>query len=238
MNTYRIADLSVSYDAVFPTLQTRSEKYSAPFDPQAINLAVTSEEIAQIRDSTPLLTDDLREYMILGRKFYEELIRFGGMMLHASAVVVDNQAFLFSAPSGTGKSTHTGLWLQKFGERAYILNDDKPALRMVGETVYTYGTPFSGKFDISRNAAVPRAGIAFVERSETNSIEPLDKKRALFELLNQTVRPQELLLYKQLLQNLDQLLPRIDVYRLHCNMNPEAATISYKAMRKGTDHEN
>ena len=76
------------------------------------------------------------------------------MLLHSSAVVVDGYAYLFSADSGTGKSTHTGLWKQHFGDRAYIINDDKPAIRKVDGEWYVFGTPWSGKTDTSVN---PRA---------------------------------------------------------------------------------
>ena len=234
MQHYTIADLSVCYDAAYPTLQTRSVKYASPPEKIVSPLSATAAEIEKMRDDTPLLDDDLREYMIMGRKFYELLIEHDGMMLHASAVVVDDRAYLFSAPSGTGKSTHTALWLKQFGARAYILNDDKPAIRVTDGTAYAFGTPFSGKYDLSENRRVPIAGIAFIERSETNTIDVMPQKRAIFELLNQTVRPRSTDLYARLLHNLDAILRCTPVYTLRCNMQDEAALVSYETMRKGS----
>ena len=234
MEFYTIADLPVCYHAFYPMLRARSQKYSTDQSDEAVLLSVTASEIDAIRGITPLLDDDMREYMLMGKKFYEKLIEHDGMMLHASAVVVDDRAYQFSAPSGTGKSTHTSLWLKRFGERAYILNDDKPAIRFIDGKAYAYGTPFSGKFDISENRRVPVAGIAFIERSETNTIEPMQSKRAVFSLLNQTARPEPPALFARLLRNLDSILQCVPVYTLRCNMDDEAACVSYDAMRKGS----
>lgn len=232
MAFYNIAGLPVCFDAAYPTLRQNSMKYTCEPAEDAVRLSVTAEQIDALRASTPLLTDDLREYMLMGKAFYEYLIQRGGMMLHASAVVVDNEAYLFSAPSGTGKSTHTSLWLRRFPD-AYILNDDKPALCVFDGCVYAAGTPFSGKFDLSVNRSVPLRAIAFLARSETNHIEPIGSKRALYELLNQTIRPDAVELYKQLLQNMSTILARTPIYKLYCNTDDEAADVAYEAMRKG-----
>ena len=202
-----------------------------------MTLSVDPAQIEAFRPISPGLNDDLREYMLMGKAFYEKLIEFGGMMLHASAVVVDDRAYLFSAPSGTGKSTHTELWLRLFGTDAYILNDDKPALRVVDGTLYAYGTPFSGKYDISENRRVPLAGIAFIERSETNSIARMAQNKAIYSLLNQTARPASVSLYSVLLQNLDRVLRLTPIYQLKCNMDIEAAHVAYETMRKGNCDE-
>ena len=232
MSCYSIAGMPVCYDAVYPTLRKHSAQYRCEPTPDAVRLHVSQAQIEQIRESTPLLTDDLREYMLVGKAFYEYLISVGGMMLHASAVVVDDSAYLFSAPSGTGKSTHTTLWLRRFPD-AYILNDDKPALFFQDGQVCAAGTPFSGKFDISVNRTVRLRAIAFIERSETNRIEQIPEKRGLYELLNQTARPDSVELYQKLLQNVAAILTRTPIYKLYCNMDDDAATVAYEAMRKG-----
>ena len=233
MQFYKIADIPVCYHAFYPMLRTRSQKYASDSSPDAILLSVNNVEIEEIHERTPLLDDDMREYMLMGKKYYDILVEHDGMMLHASAVVVDGLAYLFSAPSGTGKSTHTSLYLKRFGERAYILNDDKPAIRVVEGKAYAYGTPFSGKYDISENQRVPIAGIAFIERSETNSIEPMPSARAVFSLLNQTSRPESPELYMRMLRNLDAILQYVPVYTLRCNMDDAAAAVSYDGLQKG-----
>ena len=232
MPCYSIAGMTVCYDAAYPTLQKHSERYLCDPVQDAVPFSVSDAEIAALRPQTPLLTDDLREYMLMGKAFYEYLISRGGMMLHASAVVVDGEAYLFSAPSGTGKSTHTALWLRRF-PGAYILNDDKPALYFSEGRVYAAGTPFSGKYDISVNHSVPLRAIAFIARSADNRIEQIPDRRALYELLNQTSRPEDVGLYAKLLQNAGKILEQTPIYKLHCNMNLEAAEVAYEEMRKG-----
>ena len=170
------------------------------------------------------------EYLSTGRSFYRQLAMFDGMMLHASGVVVDGKAYLFSAPCGTGKSTHVRLWLKLFGERAYILNDDKPALRIIGGTVYAYGTPWSGKDDCSRNARVELGGIAVVRRAAENSIRQLPPHEAIFALMNQTVRNVSSEALQRCMQTIERIVKTDRIFELSCNMDITAAKLSYETM--------
>ncbi len=108
--------------------------------------------------------------------------------LHSSAVVVDGYAYLFSADSGTGKSTHTGLWLEHFKEKAFIINDDKPVLRLENGQWFVYGTPWSGKTDLNINVKAKLGAIVFLERAKENHITPIEVKEAIPLFFNQTVR--------------------------------------------------
>lgn len=170
------------------------------------------------------------EYIFTGMRFYRELLNFNGLMLHSSAVVVDGEAYLFTADCGTGKSTHTALWLRQFGEKAYILNDDKPALRLEDGIWYAYGTPWSGKDDISANKRAKVGGIALLQRSAVNEIVPTGGMEALQVLMKQTNRPKAPERVEKYLELLDKLITAVPIWRLRCNMEPEAALISYKAM--------
>ena len=178
----------------------------------------------------PLATEDDAEYMCSGASFYRQLIDFGGFMLHSSAVVVDDRAYLFTADSGTGKSTHTKLWLEKFGSRAFILNDDKPALRREADGWFAYGTPWSGKYDISVDTRVPVAGVAVLERSEENAISPLGGVQAVHGILKQVNCPRAAEYREKLLGLLDQFITEVPIWKLRCNQDMEAATVSYEAM--------
>ena len=171
------------------------------------------------------------EYLATGSSFYRQLLNFDGIMLHSSAVVMDERAFLFSADCGTGKSTHTALWRSVFGEdRAQILNDDKPALRYEDGFWFAYGTPWSGKTDQSLNARFPVAGIAILERHEKNSIAPIEGKEAVVAVMRQVVRHKDPALKIKQLELIDKLLTQVPVWKLKCNMEPEAALVSYEAM--------
>ncbi|MBQ3151517.1 MAG: hypothetical protein IJB86_09765 [Clostridia bacterium] len=232
MALYKIADIITEYRARGSMLRGRSEKYGIGDDVQPeISFDITDEEIISYRRKTPLLNDTEREYMIAGAKFYKELISFGGMMLHSSAVVLDGEAYLFSAPSGTGKSTHTSLWLQHFGDRAFILNDDKPAIRVTDNGIFVYGTPFSGKNDISENTGVPLKAVAVLSRGDVNTAKKLSEPQAIYSLLNQSVRPQEPVLMDCLMKTVERIITDIPVIAFSCNISEEAVITAYNAMR-------
>lgn len=211
-------------------------KYLAEDDgtPADIIVAPGRERLERKSAETPGMTIDLQEYMTTGARFYVELIKHNGFLLHSSAVAVDGRAYLFSAPSGTGKSTHTSLWIDHFGkDKACIINDDKPAIRLVDGEFLVAGTPWSGKTDLSENIAVPAAGVAFIERSQTNSIERIPASEAIKNILWQTVRPSLPHNMTALLETLDKFIRQVPIYKLCCNISDEAVEVAYNEMRKG-----
>lgn len=225
---YIIAGLIVQMDA-----WGRTEEQAKPY---LLHSATDNADIAikcdwkALHQQQPHLSEDDCAYLATGASFYRQLLHYDGLMLHSSAVVVDGRAYLFSAPCGTGKSTHTKLWLKQFGTRACILNDDKPALRLENGVWYAYGTPWSGKYDISKNIRAELAGIAVLKRSETNHISLYDEESSIRDILNQVVRPPDLASRAKLLELIDQLVTKVPVWKLGCNMDIEAAVVAYEAM--------
>jgi len=118
------------------------------------------------------LSLDECEYIWTGASFCRHLLDYEGMVLHASALAYEERAYLFSAPCGTGKSTHARQWQEHFGsDKVQIINDDKPALRLTDGSFYVFGTPWSGKSEYSLNVQVPLQAICFLEQSAHNWIE-------------------------------------------------------------------
>lgn len=230
---YKIADLIVDMEPHFEMLASRAAPYRYEGGEAAdININISVERIKQLHKINPTLSAADCEYMLAGSDFYYSLLLHDGFLIHASSVVLEGQAYLFSAPCGTGKSTHTGLWLKAFSN-AEILNDDKPAIRYINGSLYAYGTPFSGKHDISKNMRADLRGIAFIERDEKNSIERIgDTAEALRRTLEQTIRPSDPKRLTQLLDYMDALIKKIPIYLLKCNMNEEAAFVAYEGMRE------
>ncbi len=215
-------------------IRQQAKKYICDFEgyPQIV-LGIDDETLEAHRAAAPQLSLLEHEYMWTGAKFCEELLAFDGFMLHASGVVYENKAYLFSAPSGTGKSTHTGIWRRAFGEdKTYIINDDKPVIRIIDGKAVAFGTPWSGKTDQNENMGVPLQGICFVERSESNWIEPMSPKDAVHRILDQTIRPQDAGKMSRLLELLDRVLCTVKVHTLHCNMENDAAIVAYNGMNK------
>ena len=224
---YRIAGLLVQMESFGRTVEQAkpylTEEMAAPD-------IIINSMWQYLKEKHPVLSDENCEYLASGSDFYRKLLDFDGMLLHSSAVIMEGRAYLFSAPCGTGKSTHTKLWLQVFGEKAQILNDDKPALRLEDGVFYAYGTPWSGKYDISANVRVPVGGICVLQRGEENEIEPYSGTMAIYDILSQTARSKSPVMMEKLLVLMDKLLEKVPVWKMKCNMDPAAALVSYNAM--------
>ncbi len=229
---YSFAGLTVDMEPKLDMLRSRSKKYLTDSSlPADIRIRLPEKVFADFCEENPNLTPEECEYLLLGSAFYHHLVDHDGIMLHSSAVAYKGEAYLFSADSGTGKSTHTSLWLKEFGDDAVIINDDKPALRIIDGKIMCCGTPFSGKHDISENRLYPVKGIAFIERAETNSICRIPPYETLPLIMQQTVRSFSERRGERFLSLLSDILTRVPVYRLRCNMDPEAAHVSLNGMK-------
>lgn len=237
---YKIADLIVEFNAKFDVTNKRAQKYICKENKKSnFSIIVSDETIQKEKEFDNLLTDEFAEYLIMGAIFYRSLLKYNGCLLHASAVVIDEEAYLFSAPSGTGKSTHTSLWLKYLSKKKpYILNDDKPAIRIMEDGIYAYGTPFSGKHDISKNARAKIKGICFIEQATKNTIQKLEPKEAISLFYEQTVKKLTKEQMLKLLDTMDNILKEIPIYKLGCNISEEAVKLSYNTMRGENTNEN
>ena len=162
---------------------------------------------------------------------------YNGLMLHASAAALGGRAYLFSGPCGRGKSTHTRLWQQTFGEAVQVFNDDKPALRRLDGRWFAYGTPWCGKDGINLNQKWPLGGICFLEKAQENRIRRLSAAEALPLILAQTTYRLQPHSMELLLASLDSLLREIPVFLLENRPEEAAARLSYDTMRRAAEEE-
>jgi hypothetical protein len=174
-----------------------------------------------------VFSDRYLETLSVYRKIAEKMVDYDTLLFHGSTIAVDDEAFLFTATSGTGKSTHTRLWREAFGDRAVMINDDKPLLILRDGQVWVCGTPWDGKHRLSTNMIVPLTGICVLERGEVNSITPICPQEALPMLMQQGYRPKNVMKFLELV---DKLTGSVKFYRLKCNMDPEAALVAYRGM--------
>ena len=233
MKLHKIADLYVGLEYFHELMKLRAPKYESNDRPKIIDIVISSskEGISNIKKINPVLSDSECEYLHMGASFYNCLVEFGGFMLHSSAVAYKGNAYLFSADCGTGKSTHTQLWLKAFGKDAKILNDDKPAIRIMDDGIYAFGTPWSGKHNINEDIKVPVKGICFLHRSDKNEITRVSAKEVVPEMMKQMQRPTDIARIDKLFESMETVLERVPVYRLGCNMDVEAARVAYNGMK-------
>ncbi len=219
----KIADLLVRLDADGKTAR-QAEPYRVSACAGPPDMVVTCDPL-QVMAANGWIKDlDTARYMGTGATFAKQLLTFSGFQLHASAVELAGRAYLFSGPCGIGKSTHAEKWRRLFG--ADFLNDDKPALRRLDRGWMAYGTPWSGKHDLSRPAGAPVGALVFLRRGEENQIKPLSPSAALPLFLSQTPRA---LLWdgmERLLTLADQFLREVPVWRLTCRNEDEAAYLA------------
>ncbi len=159
------------------------------------------------------------------------------LLIHASATMIPHPAdgdeplgFPFIANSGTGKSTHTSLWLRHF-EDVELLNDDNPVLRIIDGTAYIYGSPWSGKTPCYRNRRARLAAVTRIERAPANSIERLKPVPAFASLLPACSSMKwDTIIYRNLCDAITRIIETIPVYTLHCLPDEEAARLSYQTL--------
>lgn len=206
-------------------------------DRQWIDLTLTpnQREEGRLRGDSPVMV----EYNHTFARFLQEVLKQGGFCFHASALQVDGEAVLFSADSGTGKSTHAGLWEKYLADRHRVvrLNDDKPVLRVRQDGVWAYGSPWSGKHVIHTNAKAPVKAVVFLEQAPENRIRSVTPQEAFSLVFPQTFclktdARQRILV----LQMMDQFLRQVPVYVLSCNISREAVELVYQTIWKG-DHK-
>ena len=175
-------------------------------------------------------SDAYLEVIALLRKVSEKLVEYDTLLFHGSVVAVDGVGYLFTAPSGTGKSTHTRLWREMLGSRAVMVNDDKPFLRITETGVLACGSPWNGKHRLDTNTSVPLKAICVLERGEENRIRQIPAREALTELFQQSYRPRNTGQMVRYMDLLDRLSRCVTFYRMACNMDPGAARMAYNAM--------
>jgi hypothetical protein len=175
--------------------------------------------------------DSYLETLAVYRKIADKLIDYDTILFHGSVVAVDGVGYLFTAKSGTGKSTHTRLWREYFGKRAFMVNDDKPLINLNKCDIIVYGTPWDGKHRLSTNISVPLKSICILTRSEKNHIEKVTKSDAYAMILQQTNRPDNPVKLEKTLNLIDKLTEKVKLYRLGCNMDIQAAEVAYNGMK-------
>lgn len=245
-----IAEHIIKIENLYPFIEEYCRGYTIdPVDKADVTVSVTQSDIEYERSKSERedmlegnavrrFSDPYLETLAVYRKIALKLIDHDILLFHGSVIAVDGEAYLFTAKSGTGKSTHTRLWRAYFGDRAVMVNDDKPLLRITDSGVIAYGTPWDGKHRLSTNTGVPLKAICALERAAENSIEPASAREVYPLIVQQTYRPADAKALLRTMTLIDRLISETQLYRLHCNMNPDAAVVSYNGMNKYKQENN
>lgn len=213
-------------------LSSSAPDFSLKIDAEMMERERMRSRAQREREGLPPMefADDYLESLATYRELSSRLVAYDTLLFHGSVVAVDGRAYLFTAKSGVGKSTHVSLWRKLLGDRAVMVNDDKPLIRMSGDCPIVYGTPWDGKHHLSANVSVPLRAVCLLERSETNHIERIASSDACSFLLSQSFMPSDRRSLLSSLSLIDRLSKQVSLYRLGCNMELAAAELSYGTM--------
>ncbi len=226
----KLADHVFEIENRYPYTQRLCRDYLTS-EPAGARVVLTEEEILREGGADSRYPADYLESLAIYRKICESLLEDGIVLFHCSALAMDGTAYLFTAPSGTGKSTHARLWRERFGERVTMINDDKPLLKISDSGITVYGTPYGGKDNLHMNTSAPVGGVAILRQAKENAIRPMSAEEAYPMLLNQTYRRSD---PEGLAKTLDLVwrIAELPVFLLDCTVSGEAAELACRTMRK------
>lgn len=228
--TVKLADLFVSVNCRYPEVRDMCRKYIVPDCPADVCAYAEDEEIAQELELADIVSEWYAEFLCIYRAIARELPRFSRAVFHGASITYKGKGLLFTAPSGTGKSTHISLWRKYLGEDVKIVNGDKPIIRTEGGKVTVYGTPWAGKERWQRNVSAELTAICLLEQGKSNEIRRLSTDECIKAFMNQIYLPDVPNALQITLGVLGSLIESVPVYKLSCDMSEQAVKASFESM--------
>lgn len=228
---YEIAGLRIFLDNQYAYTNKFCHNYESEDQVSSVDITarVTKEEFIEEKAGSPQFSDGYVENICLYRSLCRQLPTRNRMLLHAAILEYDGKGYAFLGRSGTGKSTHTGLWLKHIpGSR--IINGDKPILQCIGKEFIAYGTPWMGKEMLGCKDSAPLKGLCFLEQAKENSIRKLTPSEVSSRLFSQVLLPDDEKNAVATLELLDKLIETTPAFLLKCDISEEAVITSFEEM--------
>ena len=231
MITIKIADVNIGLDYRYPYTACMMSEYLTN-EPANFTVFATDDEIDEEIKliNGEHLTRDMVENVVLHRKIANKITEYDAAVFHGSVIEDDGKAYIFTARSGVGKTTHSRLWLSEFSDSVRIINGDKPILRIIDGVVYAAGTPWKGKENYGVNAMRPLSGIAFLSRAAENRARTVARDAAITRFVSQMyLNREDAQAVLATLRLADRMLATVPIIELECNMDGEAARVARAA---------
>ena len=232
----RIADICVEvssiYDRVYDFCQDYLDEKSIPMISISIEFNDLKQEAELNREEWPMSEERAAymEMLALYRKIAEAFLTRNIFLMHGAVLSAGGAGVMFTAPSGTGKTTHCRLWMKHI-RGCHMVNGDKPLVQVGTDGVMAYGTPWYGKEHMGCNEQVPLRAVCYVKRSEENRLTRVSSSAVWTLLLKQVYFPKDAQGIQQTIALFNQFCAKVPVYLLECNMEPEAAYCAYQALQ-------
>lgn len=234
MPNYRIAGLTVELLPKYSYTKELAEPYKCSSkNAPLFSVEISDNFIKKVLIKHSNLKPEIIEHIYLAYKLYINLLDYGRVMLHSSAIEYKGNAYLFCAKSGGGKSTHTKLWQSAFGEEnVHIINDDKPIVYINdnGEFIVC-GSPFAGCTDININTEVPLGGVVFLHKSNKILIDRINSKEIITNLLCSTpIKKIDEKKMNFVFTFCEKLIQNVPCYKMNCTDSVESAIEAEKTI--------
>ncbi len=239
MHQYRmkLADVPLLINCFYSSTESYCRDFLYEGD-YKYEISISEEDIRFEREIETLETSEqYLETLAVFRKVAEELIEDNVVVFHSSTIEIDGDAYVFAAPSGTGKSTHTRMWRELFADKdIHMINDDKPLLK-IDSDIIAYGTPWKGKSKLGENRSAQVKGICFLKQGRVNDIHRINKEKAVPRLFRQVYRIPNRNKLAKTMTLLNKLPESVPIYEMSCTISYEAAKIAYEYMSGGFINE-
>lgn len=226
-----LSDLKVNIEHKYDYMTEFCKDYIARFDAADIVAKADDNAITKEKAMVPGAPIESCESLCIYRAIAEQLPQFDRFVFHGAAIEYGGSAYLFTAPSGTGKTTHINLWHKYLGEKVGIINGDKPIIR-VEDDITVYGTPWAGKEGYQRNTKAPLKAICIIKQGKTNSIVRLQPSEAINHLMRQVYMPRDAASLSKTLALLGQMIEKTPFYELTCDISQDAFKTSFNEMTR------
>ena len=167
------------------------------------------------------LSVDERPFNLMDRVMRLAALEHNRLVLHASGIIFEDNAILFSAPSGTGKSTHTSLWKQYYPQ-TIVFNDDAPMISFENGEIIAWGTPWSGTSGVNLNKGAKLNSVIFLEQAKECSIKKTEGTDAIFRMFQEISKPVYPKLMQSMLDKMSLVLTDVPAYVLSCDISENA----------------
>ena len=223
------------------------KQYRKDFDKPDIVISISQDEIDEEKKRHPEISEPdiyvesdrvavtydygFLEPQIALRKMADAVLRFNTLLMHSAVVAKDGRSYAFVAPSGVGKSTRAKIWLDEYPD-SFIVNGDKPFIKITENEVLACGSPWSGKEGWNANAEVPLHAVFFIERTENAAVvEEVSMGKAFPFLIQATHQPLQPELMLQTIILLKRLEGKIKFFKLCSAPTPDAIRLAYETAR-------
>lgn len=226
-----LADLKINIEHKYDYISYLCKDYISQSDTPDIIAKADNAAILKEKELVPSAPIESCESLCIYRAIGERLPHFDRFVFHGAAIEYGGNAYLFTAPSGTGKTTHINLWKQYLGDKVDIINGDKPIIK-AGNVSTVYGTPWAGKEGYQRNTSAPLKAICILKQGKENKITKLELAEAVNHLMRQVYLPSDPSALSKTLELLGTVIENTPVYLLECDISKQAFETSFNQMAK------